>query len=43
MTMERTGPADWKVEIHDTAGAVVNRCTIKGRISKCDIAQVHAK
>jgi hypothetical protein len=43
MTMERTGPADWKVEIHDTAGGVVNRCTIKGRISKCDIAQVHAK
>jgi hypothetical protein len=43
MTMERTGPADWKVEVHDLVGAVVNRCTISGRISKCDIAQVHAK
>lgn len=43
MTMERTGAADWKVEIHDVAGAVVNRCTIAGRISKCDVAQVHAK
>jgi hypothetical protein len=43
MTMERTGTADWKVEIHDLAGVIVNRCTIAGRISKCDIAQVHAK
>lgn len=43
MTMERTGPADWKVEIHDVGGAVINRCTIKGRISKCEIAQIHAK
>jgi hypothetical protein len=43
MTMERTGSADWKVEIHGVTGAVVNRCTISDRISKCDIAQVQAK
>ncbi|HTJ62422.1 MAG TPA: metallophosphoesterase [Alphaproteobacteria bacterium] len=43
MTMERTDAANWKVEIHDVAGAVVNRCTIAGRVSKCEVAQVHAK
>lgn len=42
MTMERTGPADWDVKIHDTVGAVVNRCAIHGRISKCETAQVRA-
>jgi hypothetical protein len=42
MTLQRTGPAAWKAEIHDTAGKVVDRCTIKGRISKCDVRQVHA-
>jgi len=42
MTMERTGEAGWKTEIHDRAGKVVNRCTIKGRISKCTVAQVPA-
>jgi hypothetical protein len=42
MTMERTGAASWKAEIHDRAGKVVNHCTIKGRISKCAVAQVHA-
>jgi hypothetical protein len=41
MTLERTGPAAWKAEIHDTAGKVVNRCTITGRISKCSVRQVH--
>jgi hypothetical protein len=43
MTLERTGPAAWKAEIHDGMGKVVNRCTIAGRISKCSIKQVHAK
>ncbi|MDB5396514.1 MAG: metallophosphoesterase [Rhodospirillales bacterium] len=42
MTLERMGPAAWKAEIHDTAGKIVNRCTIKGRISKCAVRQVHA-
>jgi hypothetical protein len=42
MTLERTGPADWKAEIHDKTGKVVNRCAIKGRESHCDIKQVHA-
>jgi hypothetical protein len=41
MTLERTGKADWKAEIHDKMGKVVNRCTIKGRLSHCDIKQVH--
>ncbi len=43
MTLERTGPAAWKAEIHDGLGKVVNRCAIAGRISKCSIKQVHAK
>jgi hypothetical protein len=42
MTLERTGAADWSVEIHDTQGKVVERCTVKGRISKCRTRQVHA-
>ncbi len=41
MTLERTGPADWKAEIHDKTGKVVNHCTIRGRESHCDIKQVH--
>jgi hypothetical protein len=42
MTMERTGSAVWKAEIHDRTGKVVNRCTIDGRISKCEVRQVHS-
>ncbi len=41
MTMERTGAADWKADVHDRAGKVVDRCTIRGRISKCTVPQVH--
>ena len=41
MTLERTGPASWKALVHDTAGKIVNRCAIKGRVSHCDQQQVH--
>ncbi len=41
MTLERTGPNDWLAEIHDRNGKVVNRCAIKGRVSKCEMRQVH--
>jgi hypothetical protein len=41
MTLERTGPSRWTARIHDLTGKVVNRCAIKGRISKCDLRQVH--
>jgi hypothetical protein len=42
MTLERTGPSSWTARIHDLTGKVVNRCAIKGRISKCDLRQVHS-
>jgi hypothetical protein len=42
MTLERTGAASWRVQIHDTAGKIVNRCAIKRRVSKCDARQVHS-
>jgi hypothetical protein len=41
MTLERSGEAGWKAEIHDRTGKVVDRCGIRGRISKCTVAQVH--
>jgi hypothetical protein len=41
MTMERQGADAWKVEIHDTAGKVVDRCKVKGRVSSCSVPQVH--
>jgi hypothetical protein len=40
MTLTRTGTQTWDVEVRDQNGAVVNRCEINGRRSKCDIAQV---
>jgi hypothetical protein len=43
MTMERTGAASWKAEIRDRDGKVVDRCAIKRRLSKCTVAQVHAR
>ena len=43
MTMERTGPASWRAQIRDRTGKIVDRCTIKGRISKCAIPQVHVR
>ena len=36
MSMERAGPARWKVTVWDVAGRAVNHCTIRGRISRCD-------
>jgi len=40
MTMERRGPAQWAVEVHDLQGRVRNRCRLDGRRSECDVAQV---
>ena len=40
MTMVRTGPRTWDVEVHDQNGDVVNRCKIDGRQSKCDLVRV---
>jgi hypothetical protein len=42
MTMERTSADRWRVQVHDTAGKVVNRCTITGKRSHCDHDQVAA-
>jgi len=41
MTMERTGRDTWTVLVHDRAGAVRNTCTVRGKESRCAIAQVH--
>ena len=43
MTMERRGDDAWDVEVHDVAGAVVNRCRIRGRDVACDVAQVPSR
>ena len=40
MSMERTGAARWKVTVWDVAGHVVNRCTVRGRLSRCDVRKV---
>jgi hypothetical protein len=40
MTLERRAPGRWDVEVHDLEGRVVNRCSISGRHSKCEKAQV---
>jgi hypothetical protein len=40
MTLVRTGPQTWDVEVHDQNGDVVNRCKVTGRHSKCDIVRV---
>jgi len=42
MTMVRTGPESWDIEVHDVNGKVVNHCTASGRQSSCDIPQVVA-
>ncbi len=36
MTLERKGARRWTATVHDVSGAVINRCQIDGRISKCD-------
>ncbi|HTK35282.1 MAG TPA: metallophosphoesterase [Caulobacteraceae bacterium] len=40
MTLQRTGPRTWSVQVHDVDGKVRNRCRIVGRRSSCDLAQV---
>lgn len=40
MTMERQGPDQWTVQVHDVAGAVVNTCQVKGRQADCAVARV---
>jgi hypothetical protein len=40
MTMERTGSDQWDVKVWDTSGRQVNRCSVQGSKSICDIAQV---
>ncbi len=40
MTMERTGPGAWHVEVHDRNGVVQNRCELTGRRSRCQLTQV---
>ncbi|SFV15682.1 metallophosphoesterase [Pseudoduganella namucuonensis] len=38
--MERDGPGEWRVTLHDRHGAVKNRCRVSGRSSVCELAQV---
>lgn len=40
MTMERQGPDQWKVLVHDLQGRIRNTCRIDGRRSSCAVAQV---
>lgn len=40
MTMERTGPDAWQVGVWDRDGRQRNRCSVKGRKSQCELAQV---
>ncbi|WP_343728243.1 metallophosphoesterase [Duganella sp.] len=40
MTMERRGADQWQVEVHDLQGKIRNRCTLDGRRSVCEVAQV---
>jgi hypothetical protein len=42
MTMVRTGPESWDIEVHDVNGKVVNRCKAQGRQSSCELPQVVA-
>jgi hypothetical protein len=42
MTMVRTGPETWDIEIHDVNGKVLNHCKAEGRQSSCDLPQVVA-
>jgi hypothetical protein len=42
MTMVRTGPESWDIEIHDVNGKVQNRCKAQGRTSSCELPQVTA-
>jgi len=39
-TLEKTGLTAWRIRVFDKIGQQVNICTLKGRISHCDLAQV---
>lgn len=39
MTMERTAPARWSVQVRDVSGHVIGRCRIVGKQSRCDRRQ----
>ena len=43
MTMERRGDDAWDLAVHDAAGAVVNRCRLRGRDVACDLAQASGR
>ena len=40
MTMERTGPDAWLVKVMDRDGKQRNSCSVKGKRSRCEVAQV---
>ena len=40
MTMERSGPDAWQVVVWDRDGKRKNSCSVKGRRSRCELAQV---
>jgi hypothetical protein len=40
MTMERRGPEQWEVGVHDLQGKLRNTCRIDGRDSVCATMQV---
>lgn len=40
MTMERSGPDAWSVKVWDRDGRQRNSCQVKGRKSRCEVAQV---
>lgn len=40
MTMERTGPEDWLVQVRDRDGNVRNTCRVHGKQSSCEIPEV---
>jgi hypothetical protein len=40
MTMERRGPEQWEVGVHDLQGRLRNTCQIDGRQSACAVMQV---
>ena len=40
MTMERRGAQQWDIRVWDVAGREVNRCSVEGSKSVCDVAQV---
>ena len=43
MSMERTGPQSWAATVWDVNGKAVNHCSVTGKDSKCEVAQVKAQ